>query len=386
MKISTFDDWKDYFQVWQQEVGISDVTSSIAGLDRYEFKVGFGDIKSDEVEFGDWAGQRKWESVLQIPDQRARDSMMELIRFQGDTEFASSEQQRMLLETAPSQEDLRSLVRVIREEGRHGWQMAYLLVQYFGEDGKREAQKLLERRSIAMSGTKSNRRLLWAFNEPMDNWLDFWCYAELVDRDGKYQLEMLSRCGFAPMARSCQFMLAEEAYHLRTGHLGLKRVVKAGVVPTRIVQKYINKWLSCALDLFGKDNSSTAIWTYVWGLKSRFNEGKQPSIDTVDRATLNDVARMSYYREVQGLIDQINRAAPAGSEPLVLPHPSFNRKIGEFADGTWSVKGEKLSPEAYAAHRKDALPQPEDLDELKAIFASGQTWVAPLAEGADHEG
>lgn len=386
MRVSTFDDWTDYFQEWQREVGIAEVSSSIAGLDRYDFKVGFGDLKSNEVEFGDWAGQRKWDSVLQIPDQRARDSMLEMIRFQGDTEFASSEQQRMLLETAPSHEDLRSLVRVIREEGRHGWQMAYLLVTYFGDDGKREAQKLLERRSVAMSGTRRNRRLLWAFNEPMDNWLDFWTYAELVDRDGKYQLEMLSRCGFAPMARSAVFMLGEEAYHLRTGHLGLKRVVKAGVVPTRILQKYINKWLSCALDLFGKDNSSTAIWTYVWGIKSRYNEGKQPPIESVDRGTLNDSARMAYYREVQGLIEQINRSAPAGSAPLVLPNPRFNRKIGEFADRPYSVTGELLSDEAYAAHRLEALPNSADLDELQAIFTSGETWVAPLVESSDHEG
>lgn len=383
MRISTFDDWKDYFQQWQREVGISDVTASIAGLEPYDFKVGFGDIKSDEVEFGDWKGQPKWETVLQIPDQRARDALMELIRYQGDTEFASSEQQRMLLETAPSVEDAQSLVRVIREEGRHGWQMAYLLVTYFGDDGKREAQKLLERRSIAMSGTRSNRRLLWAFNENLDTWLDFFAYTELVDRDGKFQLEMLSRCGFAPLARSTTFMLGEEAYHLRTGHLGLKRMVKAGVVPIAIVQKFINKWLSSALDLFGKDNSGTAIWTYVWGLKSRFNEHKLPSIETVDRSTLNEQSRMAYYREVQGLIDQINRVAPPGTAPLVLPDPRFNRKIGEHAEKPYSSTGELLSPDAHREHMAQALPGEKDYATLESITKSGERWLAPARESSE---
>jgi benzoyl-CoA 2,3-dioxygenase component B len=377
MKISTFDDWKEYFKQWQRDVGIEDVASSVGGLGSYEFKVGFGDLKSDEVEFGDFKGDRKWETVLQIPDQRARDSVMELIRYQGDTEFASSEQQRSLIETAPSKEDLQSLIRVMREEGRHGWQMAYLLVTYFGDDGKREAQKLLERRSSAMSGTRSNRRLLWAFNERMDHWIDFFYYTELVDRDGKFQLDMLSRCGFAPLARSTTFMLGEEAYHLRTGHLGLKRTVKANVIPHDIMQKYLNKWMPCALDLFGKDNSSTAIWTYVWGLKSRFNESKQPDIAGEDRSTLNELSRMSFYREVQGLIEQLNRVAPDGRPELVLPDPKFGRKIGEHAEQPYSVTGEKLSPQEYEKHLEQVLPGPSDVERLETIFKSGQPWLEP---------
>lgn len=384
MRIKTFDDWTDYFKVWQREVGIEEITREIGGLEPYEFHVGFDDIKSNEIEFGDWKGSPKWETVLQIPTQNARDSLMELIRFQGDTEFASSEQQRGLIESAPTREDMQSLVRVIREEGRHGWQMAYLLVKYFGDDGKREAQKLLERRSVAMSGTRSNRRLLWAFNEPMDHWIDFFYYTELVDRDGKFQLEMLTRCGFAPMARSTAYMLGEESYHLRTGHLGLKRIMQAGVIPIDIMQKYLNKWLPTALDLFGKDNSSTAVWTYVWGLKGRYREHAQPDIESVDRSTLNDLSRMAYYREVQGLIDQINRAAAPGTPELVVPDLRFNRRIGEHADQPYSVSGERLSDEAYARHLLEALPQASDLARLDAIFKSGEAWLAPMP-GADKE-
>lgn len=380
MKINTFDDWKDYFKIWQREVGIEDVTREIGGLAPYEFHVGFGDLKSEEVEFGDWKGSRKWETVLQIPTQNARDSLMELIRYQGDTEFASSEQQRRLIESAPTPEDLQSLVRVIREEGRHGWQMAWLLVTHFGADGRREAQKLLERRSIAMSGTRSNRRLLWAFNERMDHWIDFFYYTELVDRDGKFQLEMLSRSGFAPLARSTTYMLGEESYHLRTGHLGLKRVMQAGVIPVDIMQKYLNKWLPTAMDLFGKDNSSTAIWTYVWGLKSRYNEARQPPIEQVERGQLNEISRMAYYREVQGLIDQVNRVAPEGTPPLELPSPRFNRRIGEFADQPHSVSGELLTQEACERHLSEVLPGPDDLARLDAIFKSDRSWIAPMPE------
>ena len=111
------------------------------------------------------------------------------------------------------------------EEMRHGWQMCHLLVNHFGETGKIEARKLLERRSW------QNNRLLGSFNVDVDNWVDFFTYTEFVDRDGKFQLNMLSTSGFAPLARSMGPMLREEGFHLGTGHMGLQRIAKAGRVP-----------------------------------------------------------------------------------------------------------------------------------------------------------
>ena len=100
---------------------------------------------------------------MHIPDQRIRDALLNLIVYQGDTEFASVEQQRNLLHRAPSDYDLLSLQRVMIEEMRHGWQMSYLLCAHFGDEGKREASKLLERRA------DEGERLLGSFNEIVDN-------------------------------------------------------------------------------------------------------------------------------------------------------------------------------------------------------------------------
>ena len=93
-----------------------------------------------------------------------------MITVQGDTEFASVEQQRHLLATAPTDYDRYAAARIMAEEQRHGWQMAYLLMTYFGQQGAREAQKLLERNA------QDGNRLLGAFNRPMPHWLDFFCY------------------------------------------------------------------------------------------------------------------------------------------------------------------------------------------------------------------
>jgi benzoyl-CoA 2,3-dioxygenase component B len=363
-RISTFDDWVDAFHQWQRDIDLD-----VPKLGDYKFEVKFGDLEHSEIGFGDYRGRRKWETVLQIPDQRIRDALQHLIVYQGDTEFASVEQQRQLLRTAPSDYDLGGLARVMREEMRHGWQMCYLLVNYFGHSGKIEAQKLLERRSF------KNTRLLGSFNQPIDHWLDFYCFTEFVDRDGKYQLGMLSHSGFAPLARSMGPMMKEEFYHVLTGHTGLTRIVKAGRIPIPIIQRFVYKWYPTALDLFGVDNSTSAYWFYVWGLKGRYNEGK--TAEPADREKLNDLARKLYMQEMSELIANINQHVPEGQPKLVLPDSRFHRHIGEYADQRYSVQGELLSPDAYEKHLQEALPNAEDVRQLESIFKE-KDWIVPV--------
>jgi benzoyl-CoA 2,3-dioxygenase component B len=307
--------------------------------------------------------------VLQIPDQRIRDTLLHLITYQGDTEFASVEQQRNLINTAPTEYDLQSALKIMREEMRHGTQMSYLLVKYFGSSGKIEAQKLLERRAF------DDTRLLGAFNQEVNDWLDFYCYTEMVDRDGKYQLTMLSHSAFKPLGSSMKPMLQEEFYHLLTGHTGLSRVIKAKKVPIDIIQRHINKWFSVALDLFGVDASSSAAWFYVWGLKGRYDEGsaKVPA----DRDRLNELARQHYLKELVDLIAALNKFVPEGEPQLVLPDVRFHRSIGEFEGKTYSVRGELLTPEAYAKHLEENLPTGEDKAKLVEIFKEPD-WVLPV--------
>jgi benzoyl-CoA 2,3-dioxygenase component B len=360
-KISTFDDWTDYFRQWQGDIGLD--TSKFGD---YKWEVKFGPVPSDVIEFGDYAGRPKWETVLQIPDQRVRDTLLHLITYQGDTEFASVEQQRNLLNTAPTDYDLQSAVKIMREEMRHGTQMSYLLVKYFGSSGKVEAQKLLERRAF------DNTRLLGAFNQDVQDWLDFYCYTELVDRDGKYQLTMLNHSGFKPLAASMTPMLQEEFFHLLTGHTGLTRVIKAGKVPIDLIQKHINKWFSVALDLFGVDASSSAYWFYVWGLKGRYDEGK--SDEPADRDRLNELARQHYRKEVTGLIEALNKLIPENQPKLTLPDVKFHRSIGEYAEKMYSTTGETLSAEDYKKHLDKVLPNADDKARLAQIFKEPD-WV-----------
>ncbi|MBI4478811.1 MAG: phenylacetate-CoA oxygenase subunit PaaI [Acidobacteria bacterium] len=348
-RIQTFDDWVDVFHQWRDDIGYP---TELIGED-YHFETKLGELETEEIEFGHFASQRKWEKVSEIPDQRIKDSLIHLIDYQGDTEFASVEQQTNLLERAPTRYDLESMIRVNREEMRHGWQMGYLLVTYFGDAGKTRSQRLLQRRA------SENTRLLGSFNEPVYNWLDFFTYTDFIDRDGKYQLNMLSRSAFAPLARSMRPMLQEEAFHLLTGNTGLMRIVKAGRIPSTVVQKYFNKWISTAYDLFGQDESSTAYWSYLWGVKGRYDEHLFDG--PPDMNQLNDVSRNQYYKEVSAIVDSLNRNIKPDQPKLKMPDIKFHRSIGMYAGKTYSVSGELLSNDDYEKHLKEVMPSEADV-------------------------
>lgn len=367
LRISNFDDWIDYFYGWQRDIGLDAPEFS-----QYKFEAKYGQLPNNEIEFGDYKGHLRWKSVMHIPDQRIRDAAQNLIVYQGDTEFASVEQQRHLFETAPSRYDYLSLVRVMTEEMRHGWQMSHLLVSQFGRSGRIEAQKLLERRAF------TDDRLLGAFNEIVANWLDFYTYTQFVDRDGKFQLTMLSYSGFEPLAQSMLPMLKEESYHLGTGNNGLRRIVQAGRIPTDIMQRYYNKWLPTSFDLFGTDHSSSAQWSYVWGLKGRYNE-REVADHAADKEKLNDDARQLYRDETVKLTELLNKLVPEDQAKLCVPDIKFNRHIGQYKGQYWTVDGKELTAGEYGKYLPTALPTDEDKQMLTSIMKE-KDWIAPKKE------
>jgi benzoyl-CoA 2,3-epoxidase subunit B len=368
-KIGTFSDWVGLFDDWRKDIGVNH--DEIAN---FKFDTLYGAIETDEIQFGAFKGRRKWENLRQVPTQQMRDALINLIVYQGDTEFASVEQQRNLFQSAPTDWDRRAITRVMIEEMRHGWQMCALLVEHFGYSGKVEAQKMLERRAF------DNKRLLGAFNVDVDNWMDFFTYTDFVDRDGKFQLQMLKYSAFAPLGRSMSYMLREEAFHMGTGNDGLRRIVEAGVIPAWLIQKYLNKWISSSYDLFGTDNSSSAHWAYVWGVKGRYDEPKNPEAAKVDE--LNDYNRHLYRDEVAALIERFNSVLQQGQPKLYAPDIKFNRNIGRWAGQKFHAQtGEPIDDQHYDEHIKEYMPTAEDKKLLLDTIANEKKWIAPK-EGA----
>ncbi len=374
------------------------------------------------IGFGDAFGEPVWHEV---PGE-FRAALRRLIVTQGDTEPASVEQLRRLGQTCPSLYDLRALFQCNVEEGRHLWAMVYLLHAYFGRDGREEAEGLLARRS----GDADNPRILGTFNERIPDWLSFFCFSYFTDRDGKYQLKGLAESAFDPLARTCRFMLTEEAYHMSVGQLGLGRVVKracevmrelatddpaavraAGAIDLPTIQRYLNFWCSSSLDLFGSEVSTNAASAFANGLKGRPDEVQYedhvcrdgtlalecPAADgvaTQDVATrnaMNEIMRRAYLSECEIGIKVWNRTIKRAGVAfeLALPSPRFNRRIGFWADQPYDPAGQHREPASWRAGRERWLPSDADRAFIAALMqpvtAPGKIagWIAPPERGVD---
>lgn len=377
--------------------------------------------ESRTVLFGDHKNEPAWQEV---PGEY-RSTLRRIIVTQGDTEPASVEQQRLLGATAPSMYDLRNIFQVNVEEGRHLWAMVYLLHRYFGRDGREEAESLLARRS----GHADHPRILTAFNEETRHWLAFFMFAFFTDRDGKFQLASLAESAFDPLARTCRFMLTEEAHHLFVGESGIARAIQRtcevmhehkvsdpsqvrafGVIDLETIQKFVNFHYSVTLDLYGSEVSSNAAMYYTTGLKGRFQEGKladdhsltgshypvhevedgQIVVKQVPALTaLNARLRDDYIREVQGGLDRWNRVPAKFAIPFrfTLPSLGFHRKIGKFSGHHITPDGRVVTEAEWTGRMRDWMPDASDHAYIESLMGrvvepgKFANWIAPPVRG-----
>lgn len=374
------------------------------------------------IGFGDNLGKPAYKEV---PGE-FRNALRRIIVTQGDTEPASVEQQRQLGSTCPSLYDLRNLFQVNVEEGRHLWAMVYLLHAFFGRDGREEADALLERRS----GNPDKPRILHAFNQPCDDWLNFFAFTFFTDRDGKYQLCALAESGFEPLQRTCRFMLTEEAHHMFVGETGMGRVVRRtaelmnenaerdvrshGGIPLEVIQKYINFWYSYSLDLFGGEISSNAAAFFASGLKGRYREQElfqdhvieegSLGIEVVEngqisarevplRTALNEVLRREYSRDSARGLDRWNKilAEEGLEERLYLSSARFHRHVGEYSGYDFDVAGNLVSKDDFERRKDDWLPTIEDRAYVRSLMVPVTVpgtiagWIAPPKTGINRQ-
>ncbi|MDO8974564.1 benzoyl-CoA 2,3-epoxidase subunit BoxB [Reyranella sp.] len=376
-----------------------------------------------QIAFGDNKGKPAWQDV---PGEM-RSTLRRLIVTQGDTEPASVEQQRLLGKTAPSLYDLRNLFQINVEEGRHLWAMVYLLHAYFGRDGREEAEAMLERHS----GDPDKPRILGAFNEATPDWLSFFMFTYFTDRDGKYQLASLAESGFDPLARSCRFMLTEEAHHMFVGETGVGRILQRtcelmkehrtddvrslGGIDLPTIQKYLNFHFSVSLDLFGQEASTNAANYYTQGVKGRFLETRIDDDHLLTNATyeietvedgrivkkavpalqaLNERLRQDYIDDcAKGVLRWNKTIERAGINfEMTLPHRAFDRQIGAFAGVRVSPEGKVLSEAEWNAHKDRWLPTDEDRAYVTSLMGAAVTqpgkfahWIAPPARGINNQ-
>jgi len=438
--------WQPQFLQWWHEMGPSDFASAdvylrtaisvdaqgwahygAVKMPDYRWGIFLADAVPDRrIGFGDQMGQSVWQ---QVPGEY-RSTLRRLIVTQGDTEPASVEQQRMLGHTCPSLYDLRNLFQVNVEEGRHLWAMVYLLHAYFGRDGREEAEELLERHS----GDADKPRILTTFNEPMTDWLSFFCFTYFTDRDGKYQLKSFAESAFDPLSRTCRFMLTEEAHHMFVGETGISRVIKRtlevmkalgtddperirhhGAVDLPTLQRHLNFWCSSSLDLFGSEISSNSAANFASGMKGRPDEGQYQdhvlrsasfrielpdgtSEDVPMLNALNEVMRDSYLKDCDIGVKRWNRMIErAGYDfRIKLPSSRFRRSIGPWAGVPVDPQGHRIDRDDYERRLDDWIPAQRDKafvhSLMQRVVEPGKMagWIAPPERGInnlaiDHE-
>ncbi len=370
--------------------------------------------------FGRLAGQPK---IADVPGE-FRPTMIKLLTTQADVEPASVEQITWLGRMAPSNYDLRNLFQINCEEGRHLWAMVHLLCEHFGKDGEREIEGLLARRS----GSETNPRILNAFNHPIEEYLSFLFWSTLADRDGKYQLLSMSESAFDPLARTCKFMLFEEAHHMFVGDDGLRRVIQRtaelmlqhdtddvaphGGINLSTIQRYLNYWAPPVIDLFGSEMSQWSEDLFDAGLKGRAYEAERYAEhvrldDTIDleravdgglvdervpmRKAINEVARDTYLREIDGVVDRWNRMLAKMDLKFAFARPSkrFNRKIGAYRGFHFSPEGKRIAREEFEAGMSEWVPSEAEKAHVRTlmqpVYDPGKIagWIAPPARGID---
>ena len=436
--------WQPKFKNWWTEMGpdgfqASDVylrtatsvdadgwaTYGKVKMPEYRWGIFLNDkVQDRKIHFGDNIGEPVWQ---QVPGDY-RSILRRLIVTQGDTEPASVEQQRELGKTCPSLFDLRNLFQVNVEEGRHLWAMVYLLHAYFGRDGREEAEALLERNS----GDIDNPRILGTFNEPITDWVSFFMFTYFTDRDGKYQLKSLAESSFDPLARTCQFMLTEEAHHMQVGETGITRMIQrtlevmnelntdsvekirnAGVIDLQTIQRYINFWFSSSLDLFGSEISSNSATAFANGLKGRPDEMRyedhseknttftfeglslENTIETQTipmRNAMNEITRRAYVTDCEVGLKRWNRLIKkAGYDiQLKLPSTRFRRNIGIWAGVDVNPEGKIISKDNFDKNIGSWLPSDNDKEFINSLMVQvievNKTagWIAPPNRGINN--
>lgn len=377
------------------------------------------------IAFGDHLGEPAWQEV---PGEY-RSLLRRLIVTQGDTEPASVEQQRHLGATCPSLYDLRNLFQINVEEGRHLWAMVYLLHAYFGRDGREEADMMLQRHS----GDADKPRILGAFNEATPHWLAYFMFTFFTDRDGKYQLASLAESGFDPLARTCQFMLTEEAHHMFVGETGVMRIIDrtcavmdeldtddpdrvraAGAIDLPTLQRFVNFHSSVSLDLFGQERSTNAADYFTTGLKGRYRETRIADDHRLHDATwpvstpedgrivrqdapallaVNERLRDDYIADSQRGLDRWNRVIErhGWEQRLSLPHRGFHRRIGAFAGIPVTPDGRIVTEAEWTRAAPHWLPTADDhafvASLMQPVTAPGEMagWIAPPGRGIDNQ-
>jgi 1,2-phenylacetyl-CoA epoxidase catalytic subunit len=350
------------------------------GVPPFELVSKVGDLKSGDVEVGQYAGRKRFELAKEMVGN-AFFSARDIVRAQCSTELGSIQQHRLTLDRAVSEKGKFAVLRIMAEELRHAYQMFWVLDQDatwkkpgLGDVAKQTIEELL---SMELGG-----HVLDAFNIDFTDFLDNVTYATVIDLVGKYQLEMQQVFSYAPMARSMGPMLQEEAFHIGSGRTLLKEIGQMaargeGDYSLDDMQRALNLWVPRGLEMFGNEHGGETAVTF--GFKDKTNGTAQAEyVEEVIGVIRNTNVAIVQQRlpqisreDAHALIADVERNGDTKQgirleDLLLMPDTKFFRKRGpeEVIFKSYDVRGNllkegggELSPEGYLRYLATALPE-----------------------------
>lgn len=325
----------------------------------------------DTIPCGKMKGEDKVTTCDKLhPEQGKR--LLQIIKAQASTEFGSIQQHQGTLDKATDDEERFYVMRVMAEELRHGYQMFHLLLtDKWAELGDTKGEDIVEE----VLSMETGSHVLGAFNIEYDSFLDSIVFAAVIDRVGKYQLTMQKVCAYKPMSSSMTPMLEEEAFHLVAGVFPLRKWLRKAAagepgVTSRMIQKYLNKWLPRGFEMFGHE------------------KGGQTNVDMSFKDMTNEEAVTNYRNEVARMVFDLNKVyvrarcpelkGPQAAELvewllenkeekhgisweelLYVPDFKFYRRRGLHAMKRYGSRGEEFADnKSYFEHLEETLPEP----------------------------
>jgi len=344
------------------------------------------------IEVGQDAGKPKAERACEMREEAAQ-HLIGAIRAQASTEFGSIQQHQLTLARAQDEEEQAMVLRMMAEELRHGYQMLHLIASDEWQPITGQSTDDMIEDILSM---QTGSHVLGAFNIDFESFVDNIVFCCLIDRVGKYQLAMQKVSAYAPMADSMPQMLREEAFHLATGVVPLRRwVVKAAggspAITMEVIQKHLNKWVPRGLEMFGDERGGGT--NVKFGLKPMKNQEAQEQYYREVEKVVRDL-NLRYLRArlpqlnaatADALLERLNRErgtvdGVAFDDLLRVPHAEFFRRRGVPAFRMVGRDGELFEDvEAFLGHLVKTLP-----DGYRATrdFGDYVTALREVASGA----
>jgi 1,2-phenylacetyl-CoA epoxidase catalytic subunit len=329
-----------------------------------------GPLRSETIEVGKFKGRRRFAKADELDEEMILQTA-KIIKAQCSTELGSIQQHRESILKAQDPRQQFNVLRIMAEEFRHAYQMLFVLSN---DDWTKVGKDLATETAESLLGMRTGDHVLDAFNLFFDSFVDNIVFCAIIDRVGKYQLEMQLTFSYAPMARSMGPMLYEEAFHMASGVNPLRQWAAEaargeGNVSTEMIQKHINKWVPRGLEMFGDERGGKTVLEF--GFKDRVNKdaveqyAEEIKVEVVDSLNFEvlKVFDPSVTRDAAPTIaDRVLQTGESykGCTPdrlLFRPTTSFFRRRGLHAFQMNDVRGKPMaSAEEYLSYLRRNLP------------------------------